>query len=722
MLRVVTVFLIFLMIVGCEDSKSNRLSAESADMANLLDIRHTPESVLPDADNYPTGFSDQGAWFGYFLPKDSASWGGFTGPYIIAGEYMANLASSLSKAVVRKEVGTEWVVQKWLNVGEMAYYPGRLVQNLEGDGFRMEVDLLFANSHTALINYRLYNDTYTPAVYKLTWEGEVFSYRNDVAIHAKDNGFEVSFQGVKDTWSYMSQDGMKMTVAHDHQISTTVDSLSVRVETVTPIALLSGKTVEFRLAQSFTFNQAEHVAVMASQHSLMKQYDDLKNENRSFWDRMVERVVQRVGSDKIRLQTAMKALLTLNVNRRAPEGRLLTEGVVPSTFNKWFNGVWAWDSWKQSAGLAPYMPEVAKNGIRTMFDYQIKPNDTNRPEDAGMIIDCVFYYNESEGSGNWNERNSKPALASWAVMEIFRHTADTVFIREMYPKLKDYHAWWYRNRDHDQNGICEYGATVHPLNVVTTGRDGKTRDGRIGAAAWESGGDNYIRFDADWGIEVMENRVDDRLVGYSLGQESVDLNCYLYNEKKMLASMAEILDLPTEQQQFGDEAKRLGDFIRAQMYDEKTGFFYDIDLTTKKILAHRGQGPEGWLPLWAGLATYEQAGRVRESIMDPDKFNSFVPFPTASLSNPRFNPTGYWRGPVWMSPAWFGMDGLCRYGYKADADALAIKLLANAEGLAMVGMPIRENYNPLTGEGLKAINFSWSAAHVLMMLEMLSQE
>ena len=32
----------------------------------------------------------------------------------------------------------------------------------------------------------------------------------------------------------------------------------------------------------------------------------------------------------------------------------------------------------------------------------------------------------------------------------------------MYPKLVDYHNWWYRNRDHNGNGLIEYGATAHP--------------------------------------------------------------------------------------------------------------------------------------------------------------------------------------------------------------------------------------------------------------------
>lgn len=29
----------------------------------------------------------------------------------------------------------------------------------------------------------------------------------------------------------------------------------------------------------------------------------------------------------------------------------------------------------------------------------------------------------------------------------------------MYPKLVAYHDWWLRNRDHNSNGVPEYGAT-----------------------------------------------------------------------------------------------------------------------------------------------------------------------------------------------------------------------------------------------------------------------
>jgi putative isomerase len=42
--------------------------------------------------------------------------------------------------------------------------------------------------------------------------------------------------------------------------------------------------------------------------------------------------------------------------------------------------------------------------------------------------------------------------------------------------------------------------------------------------------------------------------------------------------------------------------------------------------------------------------------------------------------------------------------------------LEGAEGVLGKGKSIRENYHPITGESLNAQNFSWSSAHIIMLL------
>ena len=56
-------------------------------------------------------------------------------------------------------------------------------------------------------------------------------------------------------------------------------------------------------------------------------------------------------------------------------------------------------------------------------------------------------------------------------------------------------------------------------------------------------------------------------------------------------------------------------YIQENMFDEKTGFFYDLQInedgSKTKLLVNRGKGTEGWLPLWAKVATKEQAAAVQ---------------------------------------------------------------------------------------------------------------
>jgi len=373
---------------------------------------------------------------------------------------------------------------------------------------------------------------------------------------------------------------------------------------------------------------------------------------------------------------AAKCIFTLLNNRNGPAGGLKHEGVFPSIDG--FPGFWAWDSWKHAYALAGISPELAKNSIRAMFDYQDR---------FGMIADCIFI---DTTENNW--RDTKPPLAGWALLEIFCQTGDTAFVIEMFPDLLRYHRWWYVHRDHDGNGLCEYGST----------------DGTLQAAKWESGWDNAVRFDS---ARMVKNNPS----AWSMSQESADLNAYLYMEKGCLAELARMIGNEVLAGNLVQEAHVLGKMIRGMMWDEETGFYYDIELDSKKFI--RVLEPNGWIPLWAGIATQNQASAIRDHILNPDEFNTYFPFPTVAANESRFSPEkGYWRGPVWLDQAYFAIHGLRDYGFVQEADSLTLKLFHHGEGLLDKEAPIRENYHPLSGEGLNANYFSWSAAAILLMI------
>lgn len=228
--------------------------------------------------------------------------------------------------------------------------------------------------------------------------------------------------------------------------------------------------------------------------------------------------------------------------------------------------------------------------------------------------------------------------------------------------------------------------------------------------------DNAVRFDEDYGVSILENKDDSgKAVGYSISQESVDLNSYLFAEKKLLAKIAKILNKEEDSNKYDKEAEHVKEFIQNNMFDKETGFFFDVDIKTKKPLINRGMGPEGIIPLWAEAATKEQAEAVKNSVMDEAKFNTKVPIPTASKNNERYNPIKYWRGPVWLDQVYFAIEGLRFYGYEKETLELSKKVLDNAEGVNTKGKTIRENYNPESGEGLHCTNFSWSAGMIYLL-------
>ena len=354
------------------------------------------------------------------------------------------------------------------------------------------------------------------------------------------------------------------------------------------------------------------------------------------------------------------------------------DGLFPSYHYKWFQGFWSWDSWKHAVALIKIDKELAKNQVRTMYDHQNKD---------GMVADCIFRDTTIE-KHNW--RDTKPPLSSWAIWEIYKETQDTAFLNEMYPKLVNYHNWWYVFRDYDKDGLCEYGST----------------DGSLIAAKWESGMDNAIRFDK---CKIVEGS------DYSINTESVDLNSYLAKEKEHLSKMAKVLKR-SEHTKWEQRFNTLSDRIRNNFYDKKSGYFYDIDAETGEFL-NKALGPEGWTPIWCEIATKEQAEKVIEYMMDSTRFNTTVPLPTIDVSHPKFDPqNGYWRGPVWLDQLWFGIDGLNKYGYFKESDLLKNKVINNCVGLNKAGISIHENYHPLTGEGLNAKHFSWSAAHLILLI------
>nr|WP_281259801.1 alpha-glucosidase [Bowmanella denitrificans] len=749
---------------------------------------------------------DLGAWHGFLQPGQVEEYGAFNGPMIIAEEYGLYLANQLEKLNISVNGKDLDYAEAQVSFENQA---GQLQQRYHWPQLELQLSLHFVTPRSAIVSTSLINKTDKPLPLTLRWQGQLLQDWQDElpltkqypdwqrSIITQPQGVEIQLGNVRSTWN------MLLSGDSRYQIRRSVPSQSEQTG-----------TLAYQASHQLNLDSKQRQVIYTS-HSYVHSQQEWQQESRRL-DEVFNNPAKAIEASQQRWQQyqekglmqqavlpdalAEKAMQTLLGNWRGSAGALKHDVVTPSVTARWFNGAWAWDSWKHAAAMAHFAPNVAKDNILAMFDYQIQADDPLRPQDAGMVIDAIFYNKDAQrggDGGNWNERNTKPPLASWAVWELYQASQDKALLQQLYPKLVAYHQWWYKNRDHNQNGLAEYGATAHPLHndqqghilfdinpleqgdisqqvkthcqhksqdwyqcagatlyeqVLSSGQYHELDIGAQHGAGWESGMDNAARFGfinteqlqtyaeqhyagnlqqarLDWQVRFFENHSKDgTLLGFSIDQESVELNAYLAMEKHLLAEMAKVLGLAEQSRRWQSQSETLAARVNQCFFDQDSGFYYDRQIGREKadtsgcsgkLLTARGRGPEGWAPLWAGIAGQKEADAVASVMLSSDEFNTYVPLGTAAQSNPAYHPDIYWRGRVWLDQWYFGVMALDKYGYHQQAAELALRLLNNSQGLLQDGA-IRENYHPLNGAVQGATNFSWSAAHLYLMYRQLN--
>ncbi|MGW6558554.1 MGH1-like glycoside hydrolase domain-containing protein [Streptomyces hydrogenans] len=671
--------------------------------ADVIDRTGTPTAADPGYASRLSPMVDQGSYHGHGLPAagDTGSYGGFTGPWYMAQEYPWWMSKALTR-IQLKDAETGEVLA--LPAPETHAYPGRLTQRYAVDGVTLDLTLRFTAQHTSFVVADVRSDA--PRRLTVSWTGELMRptaepQKSAMSLAASRTGLEVRFKQTKGA-NFYADGTERYVVTHADAVATTVSGDGYTTTRRDALAV-SAKPSRLVWTESFTFDEEERAAGRAAEQAALDKPQDAAKSADGRWKDYVERATAGVAPEYHRV--AVKGIETLVGNWRGPGGQFENGGIVPSMSHRYYaGGYWPWDSFKEAVGASTFSPELAKSVVRTQFEKQISTGN-----EAGMLPDVVGYRDPATGTGHSNLRNTKPPLAGWAVWEIYEKEQDKAFLEEMYPKLVAEHAWWLRNRDHDRNGVLEYGGTASHNKTVGEARL---------AAAWESGMDDLPRFDFGDGLEALKNvDANGNHVGWSLNQESVDLNSFMARNDRSLAQIAEILGKTTEAESFRAQAAGLDHAIRTTMWDPATGYFYDTRLGTGKPLLGPGKGIEGLVPLFSGTASQQQAEAVREVLLDPTQFFTHVPLPPVSAEAPSYDSDSYTRGSAWPDQVAFAVDGLKRYGLSNDADRLRAKLFANADGLLNGDEPIWEKYDSATGVGNNTGNFSWSAAGILDMLQ-----
>lgn len=342
----------------------------------------------------------------------------------------------------------------------------------------------------------------------------------------------------------------------------------------------------------------------------------------------------------------------------APDGRFKRPAMLMS--KNWMTNVWSWDHCFNAMALVTYAPEEAWDQFMVMPDAQ-HPN--------GAFPDM---YNDQRGWWSF----FKPPIHGWALRWMMNRNSaiDTEKLREVYDSLVRWTNWWLNLRDDDHDGLPHY----HHGN--------------------DSGWDNATVFMHGGGVPI----------------ESPDLAAFLAIQTEVLSEVAERLGIPADAAHWRTCSDRLlndtitafwrGDHFVARQAHSHTDIEAECLLLYLPILLGKRLPPEIRAHLVAGLrqdgAFFTENGLATERVSSAD-----------------YEKDGYWRGPIWAPSTMIVVAGLLEIGEVEFAREISRRFCHMA---ARYGMA--ENYDPLTGMGLRDRAYSWTSSVFLMLGNLLVVE
>ncbi|MGD9200967.1 MAG: trehalase family glycosidase [Chitinispirillia bacterium] len=347
-----------------------------------------------------------------------------------------------------------------------------------------------------------------------------------------------------------------------------------------------------------------------------------------------------------------------------------------------YNGnLWDWDSFWALLGLKELnkhalpakWPEYGKGNVLNFLDHQLEDGyipmviGTNRNEK-------IPYLNRQHLCGKKMNMH-KPFLCQQTllVMEILREKSWIVPYLE---KLHLYFACYDNNYFHKNTGL-------------------------------------YV-----WADDIMIGMDNDPAsFGRTPGTTAnIFLNTFMVKELQSISEICRKLKQNEMGKYYSKKAGSLISAIQNECWDRRDRFFYSVDIDIKtryfdwfhkglgvfwKSLPIRIQVWSGFLPLWAGFATKEQAEHMRRHYLDEKSFNSPGGVRTLSKEEKMYdlretnNPSN-WLGPVWIVASYCVFRGLLNYGFVNEAEDLAFKTLKLlADDIKETGT-LHEYYNPET--------------------------
>ncbi|MBQ7670364.1 MAG: glycoside hydrolase [Clostridia bacterium] len=289
-----------------------------------------------------------------------------------------------------------------------------------------------------------------------------------------------------------------------------------------------------------------------------------------------------------------------------------------------FNGfLFMWDS--------SFIVMFGKYGARA-FDFQATlDNFYARQHPDGFICREIC---EAEGGDQFfrhDPSSTGPNILPWAEWLYYENFGDVERIKQVFPPLLAYHRWLREHRT--------------------------WRDGSYWTTGWGCGMDNSPRIERGRDPEFSHGHM-----------VWIDACCQMILSGKILGKMASLIGREDDAKDVVAEAKYLSDYVNRNMWDEKTGFYYDLrreGLSGVKTLA-------SYWALVAGIVPEERVERFVSHLLNKDEFMRPHAPATLSADDPDYHPFGgYWRGSVWAPTSYMVLKGLDLAGMTDAAQKIA---------------------------------------------------
>ena len=369
---------------------------------------------------------------------------------------------------------------------------------------------------------------------------------------------------------------------------------------------------------------------------------------------------------------------------------------VPAAGLPWFVALFGRDTLITTLQSVILDPGIGRGTLELLGEWQAVVRDDYRDAEPGKIlhelrrgelaalrlIPHTPYYGTADAT----------PLYLMALHATWRATGDMDLLRRLLPVAEGCLSWIDTYGDRDGDGFQEYG----------------TRSGAgYENVGWKDSGEALVNPDGS-------------LVH---GPKALcELQGYVYAAWQGMAECFAALDQPDRAAALMAKADALYATFNDVFWDEATGF-YALCLNGDKHPVWTVASNAGHL-LWCGIVPPERAGRVVARLMQHDMWSGWG-IRTLTSDNPSFNPYSYQNGSVWPHDNSLIAAGFARYGFRAEAAAVAADVYRAAGFFTMGQLP--ELYSGVTRD---EANFpvqylganvpqAWAAGSVFLLLQTL---